>query len=175
MRSQFDASKALELILYAASRLQHPGLHSVSKVLYFADKDHLARYGRFMAGDRYVAMKHGPVPSGAYDIIKCVRDGPTRFFNLPGAADAFSVQNDRDIVALRDADQDALSDSERACLDDAIERYGRLPFGRLTEVSHDDAWESADENDTIAVEAIARTVSDSTELLDYLRDRYPED
>ena len=50
MRAQFDAGKALELILYAASRLQRPGLHNVSKVLYFSDKDHLARYGRFMAG-----------------------------------------------------------------------------------------------------------------------------
>lgn len=175
MSAQFDVRKALELILYVASRLQGPSFHRVSKVLYFADKAHLGRYGRLMAGDRYIAMKHGPVPSGAYDIMKYARDGPTPFFNLPEAADAVSVVGDYEIAPLRDADQDALSESERECLDEAIQQYGALPFRKLADVSHDSAWHSADENEAISLAAIAESLPDAEDLRDYLRDPYPED
>lgn len=67
IKFHFDPEKAVEVILYVASRVRDSGFHRVSKILYFADRDHLAMYGRFICGDSYVAMKNGPVPSGAYD------------------------------------------------------------------------------------------------------------
>ncbi|MFB3902421.1 MAG: Panacea domain-containing protein [Acidobacteriota bacterium] len=38
-----------------------------AKLLYFADKYHLTRYGRPVIGDQYVKMEYGPVPSKALD------------------------------------------------------------------------------------------------------------
>ncbi|CAD5970647.1 hypothetical protein PCC9214_03789 [Planktothrix tepida] len=78
MEYQFDFNieKGIESILYILELLENkvqPTIHRVSKFLYFADKEHLEKYGRFIFGDSYYAMKHGPVPSQIYDLLKLVR------------------------------------------------------------------------------------------------------
>jgi len=169
----FDPDKALHAIVYVAARVQDPTFHSVSKVLYFADRAHLGEYGRFILGDSYVAMRHGPVPSHVYNLMKGVRgDGwvpaelkPETFF---GVEDSYRI-NPR-----READVDIFSDSEIECLDTSIRKYGQLSFGSLTKLSHDDAWHSADENDIIDVQNIVQTLPDSDALLEHLSDPHPD-
>lgn len=176
MRANFDQNKALELILYIAERVSDPGFHRVSKILYFADKEHLESFGRLITQDNYVAMKHGPVPSASYDILKFVRnvDGNHVDDRFRPLFDAFTVKGGYNIVPLRDADVDLLSDSEIQCLDSAIEQYGGMSFQNLTNASHDDAWDAADENETIRIEAIARTCPSARELLAHIADPYPD-
>jgi uncharacterized phage-associated protein len=70
---EFDIEKGIESVLYIIENGAQPTFHHISKVMYFADKEHLEKYGRFICGDSYVAMKHGPVPSGIYDLLKSVR------------------------------------------------------------------------------------------------------
>ena len=48
-------------------------LYTLMKMLYLADRLHLSRHGRFIAGDNYTAMRQGPVPSITYDLFKHVR------------------------------------------------------------------------------------------------------
>jgi len=63
MTSRYRSEKVRQAVAYIASKL--PGrenMYKVLKVMYFADKLHLKRYGRVIFGDRYIAMKHGPVP-----------------------------------------------------------------------------------------------------------------
>ncbi len=173
IRFKFDPDKAVEIILYIANRVGDPGFHRLSKILYFADRDHLAKYGRFICGDNYVAMKLGPVPSGFYDILKHVR-GDDLPCPVPHATESFRVEGDKYVVTYKDADLDLLSESERECLDEAIAKYGQMPFGVLTDASHDAAWDSADANDFIDVEQIAATLPDSEALLAHLRDPHPD-
>ncbi len=71
----FDEDVAIEVILYIANRVPHPTFHLIFKIMYFADKAHLERYGRFICGDSYVAMRNGPVPSVTYDMLKGIRYG----------------------------------------------------------------------------------------------------
>ena len=40
------------------------------KLVYFADRYHLRRYGRPVIGDEYLAMQYGPVPSNTKDIAE---------------------------------------------------------------------------------------------------------
>lgn len=40
------------------------------KLVYFADRYHLRRYGRPVIGDEYLAMNYGPVPAGTKDIAE---------------------------------------------------------------------------------------------------------
>lgn len=175
MRANFDRNKALELILYVATRTSESGFHRVSKILYFADKEHLDSFGRLITQDNYVAMKHGPVPSDLYDILKLVRDvdGDRVDDRFKPLFDAFTVKGRYNIVPLRDADTNLLSDSETQCLDIAIEQYGKMSFQELTEASHDDAWHAADENETIRFEDIVRTCPSASELLAHIADPYP--
>lgn len=165
---KFDPRKALEIILYVAGSVTEPSFHRISKILYFADREHLARYGRLMCGDSYVAMRHGPVPSGTYDILKFVR-GDLQFCPAQGAEDAFRVEDSKIVRPRRDPNRAILSKSETECLDEAIKKYGKMSFTALTKESHDAAWKAADANDIIDVEQIIATLPDAEELLEYLR------
>ena len=164
IRSGPDVGKALEVLLYVAQSV--PDMYHALKVIYFADKQHLAEYGRLIYGDSYVAMRLGPVPSVAYDIGKQVRgDG---WCVTKTAADCLEISGNS-IVPRRKARMQLLSESERECLDAAIETYGNLPVSGLINRSHDAAWESADQNDLISIEEIARSIPNSEALLDYLK------
>ena len=162
---KFDAEKAVEVLLYIAEKC--PDVYKALKVLYFADKEHLAQYGRLVCGNSYVAMSHGPVPSGAYDLIKYARRDGFWDDNV-SAEKAFSIESNS-IVSHRKADLRFLSESDRECLDAAIQRYGNMPFSKLKALSHDSAFKSADQNDFISLDALAKSLPNGDLLSDYLR------
>jgi len=164
-KSKFDARKAIEVLLYIAARV--PDMYKALKVLYFADLEHLQRYGRQICGDSYVAMRHGPVPSGAYDLVKLARGEGLGWADYPIRED-FAVQ-DVTIIPRREANLALLSASDVECLDLAIERVRPLSFGQLRQLSHDAAFAASDENDYMPLESIVRTLPNAALLLDYLR------
>ncbi len=47
----FDEDVAIEVVLYIANRVPDPTFHLIFKIMYFADKAHLERYGRFGGGN----------------------------------------------------------------------------------------------------------------------------
>jgi uncharacterized phage-associated protein len=167
-RFHFDPEKALNLVLLVAAKVKEPTFHTISKVIYFADKLHLERYGRLICGDCYVAMKHGPVPSEIYDMMKDVRgDGFSEHWKT--ARSAFEVQGKATVIPRQEADLDLFSESDLECINDSVQTYGHLDFGRLTELSHDAAWQATDDNDIIDLEQIVATLKDSQALLGHLR------
>ncbi len=168
---EFDAKVAVEAILLLADKSQDPTFHDIAKLLYLADRLHLQRYGRLICGDDYVAMKHGPVASGIYDMLKAIRYGHS-LHHFPELKDAFQV-NGYTVIPLRSPDLEWLSDSDVECLTEAIDVYDHLSFNQLTELSHDDAWQSADQDDFISLEAIVRSVGNSNQLLEHLKDPHP--
>jgi len=162
--SSFRERKAIELVLYVAKRLRHPTLHSVFKLLYFSDKLHLEKYGRLILNDGYVAMKHGPVPSDLYNMLKSCRSAEEGKYK-----DVLQFKDTYNIIPQREANLDFISKSEIECLDNAITKYGKMSFKQLSELSHDAAWKSADVNDFISIEDIAATLPNSKDLLEHLR------
>lgn len=170
MHRKFDAEKAIEEILYIAKYAPDPDIYRILKIMYFADKKHLEKYGRFICNDTYIAMNNGPVPSEAYDIIKHVRGDGYHPCIDEYALKSFEVKPkpDNRIIPSRDADSDLLSASDKECLDESIKQYGSLSFDELKKLSHDKAYESADQNDEIPIEAIAATLADGDLLVKYL-------
>lgn len=164
IKYRFDAEKALEVLLYITKRV--PDMYHALKILYFADKEHLAKYGRLICGDTYIAMEKGPVPNGTYDIVKHARGDGFCSVNIP-IKEAITLRG-YNIVPLREANLDFLSESEVECLDASIERYGHLPFGEIKKLSHDAAFSLADENDQIPLEAIVKDLPDGELILDYV-------
>lgn len=166
---RFDTQKALELIAYLANRLPEPSAHSVSKLLYFADKEHLSRYGRLILGDDYVAMQHGPVPSDAYDIIK-VAAGRIVLQKISRSTveEVFVVRGNMRIEARRDGNTDLFSESELECIGIALAEHGQKNFAQLTRDSHDAAWKSADENDFMSLQDIVGTLPNAEEVREHL-------
>mgnify|MGYP001058903802 CR=1 FL=1 len=162
--SHFSREKAIEVILFIAKRLDRPQFHQISKMLYFADKLHLERYGRLVCGDSYIAMEYGPVPSGVYDIMK---------HNGIVYLDAFTVDGYQ-VLPSRPSDIDELSDSDTECLEEAIKLYGGHSFGELVDITHaDSAWQQAPQNREMTLESIVAMLDNSDELLEFLDDPNP--
>lgn len=164
----FDSEKAIEVILYITRRTPNPDIYHVLKIIYFADKQHLEEFGRLICNDNYIAMRHGPVPSNSYDIIKHVR-GDGHSCMGEHARNSFEVQK-QSISPYRDANLVLLSESDKECLDNAISQYGHLSFDALKKISHNDpAFKAADENDFMPIESIAVTLKDGKSLIEHLR------
>jgi uncharacterized phage-associated protein len=167
----FNPGKVLEAIVLIASRLHaanlESDLHSISKLLYWADKWHLEKYGSVVSGDRYIAMKNGPVPGTVYDMLKFVR-GDGKFIFPKEVKKAFEVQNKYEVRALREPNLSRLSESELAAIDHAIQTYGGLSFDERTKASHDSAWKSADLNDEIPMREIVKLLPNGEAVLEYL-------
>ncbi|MEY0337393.1 Panacea domain-containing protein [Providencia stuartii] len=168
---KFDSEKALEAILYVASKAPIPDIYHVIKILYFADLKHLERYGRLVTGDTYIAMKDGPVASGAYDIIKLAKKTS---YAVPADLDVGNVLKSLDVEGvnvkpLRPYEDDVFSDSDLECINEAISEIGHLSFGKIRCKSHGFAWKSADENGEMTILSLAKECSDGCkDLLDYL-------
>ncbi len=130
---------------------------------------HLQRYGRLIYGETYCAMRSGPVPSFAYDIVKAARgDGPIDC-QLP-IEQSIRVEGNN-VAPLRMPEEDFLSESDLECLDESIEEYGSLPPGELKRRSHDKAYNSATENDSILLSSIIDSLDNAAELRLYLYGR----
>ena len=176
----FSPEKALESVLYIASKLQKPTIHEVLKVRYFADKLHLADYGYLASGDDYVAMKFGPVASSTYNLLKAARGDQNGWIHPLFAKlvdGALGVEADRKTLrALRPPTMERLSKADVLCLDQAIQRYGNMPFNERTELSHDAAWKEAwnvaaeDEigQSPMPIKSIAGTLANAQEVIAHL-------
>lgn len=136
MNKFVDAQKALEAILYISRHTNN--LFHIVKTLFYADKIHLSKYGRLITDDFYCAMKDGPVPSGAYDLIKIARGDNYQFDQkLIDVHPELSIQaTERVVKPLRAPDLDYLSESDIESLDEAIKIYSRMGSKRLWDLVH---------------------------------------
>ena len=146
MRFQFDETKGVETLAYIAGVWPEITPFFAAKVLFFAEKAHLNRYGRPIVADTFIAMPHGPVPSTLYDFIK----GNLEFSGDPEEfqrAILVSGGGKARITAGRKARLDCLSATDVECLDQAIEFCRDKPFGQLSDLTHRErAWSEASPN-----------------------------
>jgi len=144
------------------------GFHKFFKILYFAERDHVAQYGRTITGDQFVAMKDGPVPSVLYDLFKILK-GNSIFNSAVDLSNDFRVDNEHYITMIKpDFDIDILAESEVECIVNAVQENKDLSFSILWERSHDLAWESAGKDDEMSIFDIARAGGANDELLKYM-------
>ena len=170
---KYNRRKALNALLFLCDHLPKPvDVYAAMKVIYFADKCHLERFGRLMFGETYIAMENGPVPSGVYDVIKYVGGRANYDLKFPEAhAALFATRTE--LTPKQRPDLDVFSRSELQCLIEAARKYGGLSFGQLKRLSHDDAWESANANGEMDVMDIARSLMDGDLIAGHLSDRHP--
>lgn len=155
MDVQFDRTKALNALLYVANRVQRKDFHKIFKIIYFADRQHLADWGRPITGDTYIAMEAGPVPSRLYDMLKIVR-GDSYMPDSEGLGRYFQIDNWMYVNPLVDSDLNKLSDNEQEALLEAINKYAMLSYDEIKEKSHDVAWRSTARDFNISWDDIAR-------------------
>ena len=165
IRFPFEKEIAEETILYVIKNTAIPDIYHVLKIIYFAGRLHLERYGRLIYGDDFTALKHGPVPQETYNLIKKYRDNNARY---PVAVCGNNIK------ALRDANMDVFSESDIECLDEAISEYGHLSFDIIKNKSHTAAYNKANENDYMKIEDIVSEFKNGDVLLKHLQNPFPD-
>src|ERR1700740_2698076 len=131
-----NTGKALEAILWIAK--QRPGIdfYHVVKCCFYADKYHLNKYGRPIAGDNYIADTYGPLGRTVYGLLT---NEPFEILALGGNGDLpFKVIGQYQIKASRDPNLRRLSESDVESLRFALETYGDKSFDELFVESHRD-------------------------------------
>jgi uncharacterized phage-associated protein len=119
-----------------------------AKLLYFADKIHLNRYGRPITGDCYACMDKGPVPSISLNEMNeaiCPDES-----SEPALLKVLEVRRAYyPFFALKDErffDPEIFSRSELEVLKEVADSYGKQTAGQLIDLSHKEpAWLKANE------------------------------
>lgn len=115
-----------------------------AKLLYFADKEHLLRYGRPILGDVYFCLPHGPAPSVALNemgnaIEKTEVEDSDRNFMRDYLDVKTSFWHPYPVFkAKRRYDPDVFSESELEVLDNVVKKYGHQSARKLVDLTHTD-------------------------------------
>jgi len=138
--------KALEIILWFTNNEPGMDVYRICKLTFLADIWHLNTYGRPLTGDNYVAMRYGPVPTAAYNIL---RRKNNKLKHLGVSEFPFVVEKKAratQVFPAREPDLDAFSKSDVKALEHSFERYAHLSFEALRAMTHEhpayrNAWD----------------------------------
>jgi uncharacterized phage-associated protein len=151
----FNETKTVEVLAYVAKQWSGITPFFISKVLFFADRDHLCAYGRPVTGDTYIAMPAGPVPSRVYDIVK---DNLDLFGDPKAIVDAVRIDHNEKtarIYSRRDPNLDMLSETDTAVLDQSIRFCRDRSISDLSRITHQEAaWTEAPINGVMDLELL---------------------
>lgn len=169
----FKQDVAIQAILYVLQKMGGTcDIHRCHKILYFADNEHLSKYGRSITGDAYVRMDFGPVPTCIYDLFKAVR-GDSYFASQVDdvRADYFHFLNKKDIIATAQPDMSYLSESDVEILDKYIAQLKDKDFAAISEASHGYAWSHTAQNGVISVRDRLTEMGDSDDYIRYIEEQ----
>jgi uncharacterized phage-associated protein len=134
MKFKFDTKKAAQaahlLLQLAGGRLNYLVL---IKLLYLSDRTALLQLEAPITGDRLASLPFGPVVSHILDLIKW---GPANAADAPWF-DAVSPPIGYDVKAVDDPGTDELSNAEVSVLKDVFQRYSKLEWWELSDLTHE--------------------------------------
>ncbi|HLE87483.1 MAG TPA: Panacea domain-containing protein [Candidatus Brocadiaceae bacterium] len=131
----FDFRKATQALNYIAVKFGGKiNKMKAIKLIYFADRYHVRRYGRPITNDEYVAMDYGPVGSKTKDIAE-----NTSFLDAIESnysKDYIKRHGRYDIESISKADISIFSDSDIEALEFVIKNFEKFDQYQLAEISH---------------------------------------
>ena len=134
-KPNFDYIKATQTLNYFAS-LAGGTINKMKalKLLFLADRYHLRKYGRLIAKNTYVAVAHGPVASGARDIIEqsnYIGESEKNY-----ALQYIIAKQPHDMSSKKSPDKSVFSDSDIEALNFAWNNFGTLDQFELAFLTH---------------------------------------
>jgi uncharacterized phage-associated protein len=108
------------------------------KLVYFADRYHLRKYGRPIVGDTYLAMKYGPVGSNILDIANLQDDlesGVLQYAReyLAHPKGGAKLQ---EIFSKKEVELDVFSQSDMEALENSYKEFGDQDQFELAQLTH---------------------------------------
>jgi hypothetical protein len=133
-RYAVNTSKALEVILWLATKRPGIDFYHIVKCAFYADKFHVNRHGRPIAGDNYVADTYGPLGRTIYGLLT---GSPLEILALNGNGDLpFSIVGRYQVNATRGPNLRRLSESDVEALSHALDACADKSFDELFDESH---------------------------------------
>jgi uncharacterized phage-associated protein len=110
-----------------------------AKLLFFADKMHLLRYGRPIIGDDYFCLEHGPIPTQSLNIIQARIAGAedARYELMEEFFDVVAGSKYPRLRAKKGPDLDVFSDSDVEVLKEVLATYGQKDAWTLRQLTHE--------------------------------------
>ncbi len=102
------------------------------KLLYLADREALARWGRPITTDHYVSMDKGPVLS---HVLDCINEGPGPDIKSYWAQHIAPSSN-YEVTLSAIPDGELLSEAEDELLDEIFEKHGHLSRWAIVDLVH---------------------------------------
>lgn len=164
---KYEDQRIKEVLLYILSKTGVIDYYHLMKILYLAERQHLAKWGEKITTDDYYALPHGPVPTRIYDALKAVKEGDKGLL-----ADVITVEKDMpNVTPLRTPNMEYLSKSEVEALDNAIAKNIVKSFAELEQMTHDEYYHKALTNGRkMSIEDIARSGGASEEMIQFIRE-----
>jgi len=105
------------------------------KLVFFADRYHLRKYGRLVSSDNYVAMEYGPVGSTTRDVLQ--ENEITLGKGFLDYVGQYIQTQEYEFSCSKDVDDDELSKSDVEALDFALKTFGHFSQYELADITHD--------------------------------------
>jgi uncharacterized phage-associated protein len=141
MQLSFSHRKATQALAFLAEQAGgNLNKMKALKLIFFADRYHLRKYGRSITNDTYFAMKYGPVPSGCRNLQSSPDEyGPTDADLY--ASEFLDCSEPYGYSVRKNADQKVLSKSDVEALSFAWKNYqGKDQFALAEETHHFPEW-----------------------------------
>ena len=104
------------------------------KLIFFADRYHLRKYGRLITNDTYFAMDNGPVASGTKDLAEESSFTSREAQNY--ASNYIEPFGKYDFVSKKPIDKAEFSSSDSEALAYAWDRFGHLDEWGIVDLTH---------------------------------------
>lgn len=143
---EYNIKKVANAIIYFIdSQVQNISKTKVMKLLFFADKIHLERYGKPIFYDDYIALQYGPIPSLTLNIINSINEPEKEDFK--SLIKEFleyvrlNEQYDEDMITTtfekkKEFNQKLFSQSEIEILNEISQKYKNYTAKKLSKLTH---------------------------------------
>jgi uncharacterized phage-associated protein len=154
----FSYTKLRDVLSFLASKVGPLDSLKAAKLIYFADRMHLLKYGTPITGDYYVHREHGPIPSKSLDLIRdfLCQDGDRNYApkeELSRLAKRFDIGRVGKYPALiikKEYAPQSLSPSEIEALTGTVTTLGKYSGWYLRTLSHEHGtWKDTKEGQII--------------------------
>ena len=174
--NQYSIEKvANAIIFFVEKNIEHFGKTKLMKLMYFADKEHLEKFGRVMFYDNYRKLPRGPVATFTYNIISSTdaNDGDDFKSYIDNFSDFVEIQK-KDINQKNSATRFNPKNSfdntffvilEIEILENVAKKYKTYTKEQISEESHSlKEYINTDMNDFINIS----DMTENKELKEYL-------
>ena len=125
IKFQYDSEKAKQAVIWLLRR-NNGSMDKLTlvKLFFFADREHLAKYGRPIIGGTYYTMQKGPVCSELLTALDNSLNG------------SLTLCPNHELIAKEISSTDWLAESDLEVLENIYKNYGHIDKFRLSDITH---------------------------------------